>query len=273
MFFEPHFAEFISRPPTKQGHKLAEFYSAKTALCRSRFCGPVLLRVLQMMKTFINTSLGETWMESGEAPDWQRLLGQKEEWRSGTVPAGGLFLTAGTDVQKDRIEVDVWAWGRGLQSWLIDHIVIEGGPGDPACWQKLSDLLGQTWAYPSGQHLTIARLAQQSGREFTSAIPMKRTGNDPLQAHANLAEIRCCPRFYSQPFQSRPKPLPTRSLQGQPHRCSCRVARPLCVIKGYAGLVATSSHSSDSTYCGDNKSLTACSVANTGRVEFIERRR
>ena len=123
----------------------------------------------EMMKSFINTSLGETWMESGEAPDWQRLLGQKEEWRSGTVPAGGLFLTAGADVQKDRIEVDVWAWGRGLQSWLIDHIVIEGGPGDPACWQKLSDLLGQTWAHPSGQYLTIARLAIDTGYE-TSAV-------------------------------------------------------------------------------------------------------
>ena len=34
-------------------------------------------------------------------------------------PAGGLFLTAGADVQKDRIEVDVWAWGRGLESWLL----------------------------------------------------------------------------------------------------------------------------------------------------------
>jgi phage terminase large subunit GpA-like protein len=41
-------------------------------------------------------------------------------WRIGAwhlpaqIPAGGLFLTAGADVQKDRIEVDIWAWGRGL---------------------------------------------------------------------------------------------------------------------------------------------------------------
>jgi len=122
-----------------------------------------------MMKTFINTSLGETWMDSGEAPDWQRLQGQKEEWKPGTVPPDGLFLTAGADVQKDRIEVDVWAWGRGLQSWLIDHVVIEGGPGDPACWQKLSDLLGRTWHHASGQHLAIAKLAIDTGYE-TSAV-------------------------------------------------------------------------------------------------------
>ena len=123
----------------------------------------------ETMKTFVNTSLGETWMESGEAPDWQRLQGLQEDWRAGTVPAGGLFLTAGADVQKDRIEVDVWAWGKGLQSWLIDHIVIDGGPGDQACWQKLSDLLGRTWQNASGTPMTIARLAIDTGYE-TAAV-------------------------------------------------------------------------------------------------------
>lgn len=123
----------------------------------------------EAIKAFRNTILGETWVETGEAPDWQRLQGQKEEWTPGTVPAGGLFLTAGADVQKDRIEVDVWAWGRGLQSWLIDHVVIDGGPGDPACWQKLSELLGRTWAHPSGQQLAIAKLAIDTGYE-TSAV-------------------------------------------------------------------------------------------------------
>jgi phage terminase large subunit GpA-like protein len=123
----------------------------------------------ETMKTFVNTSLGETWMESGEAPDWQRLQGLKEDWRAGTVPAGGMFLTAGADVQKDRIEVDVWAWGRGLESWLIDHLVIEGGPGDPTCWQQLSDLLGRSWQHASGTPMTIARLAIDTGYE-TSAV-------------------------------------------------------------------------------------------------------
>lgn len=123
----------------------------------------------EAIKAFRNTILGETWVETGEAPDWQRLQGLKEAWQPGTVPLGGLFLTAGADVQKDRIEVDVWAWGRGLESWLVDHVVIDGGPGDPACWQKLSDLLGRTWQHASGQHLTIARLAIDTGYE-TSAV-------------------------------------------------------------------------------------------------------
>jgi phage terminase large subunit GpA-like protein len=123
----------------------------------------------EAIKAFRNTILGETWVETGEAPDWQRLADRREAWAPGTVPDKGLFLTAGADVQKDRIEVDVWAWGRGLESWLVDHVVIDGGPGDPVCWQQLTDLLGRTWAHGSGQHLTISRLAIDTGFE-TSAV-------------------------------------------------------------------------------------------------------
>ena len=119
----------------------------------------------ETMKTFVNTSLGETWVESGEAPDWQRLLDRKEDWKPGTIPANALFLTAGADVQKDRIEVDVWAWGRGLESWLVDHLVIEGGPGSEACWNGLTELLGRTWPHENGLPLTIARLAIDTGYE------------------------------------------------------------------------------------------------------------
>ena len=115
----------------------------------------------EAMKTFVNTSLGETWMESGEAPDWRRLYDRRERWPAGTVPEGGLILTAGADVQKDRIEVDVWAWGRGLESWLVDHVVIEGGPESEAAWAALATLLGRTWPHALGAELQLARLADR----------------------------------------------------------------------------------------------------------------
>ena len=47
--------------------------------------------------------------------------------------------------------------------------MIEGGPGDPACWQRLTGLLGQSWTHASGQHMTIVRLAIDTGFE-TSAV-------------------------------------------------------------------------------------------------------
>jgi phage terminase large subunit GpA-like protein len=75
-------------------------------------------------ETFRNTVLGEVWQEHGEAPDWERLVERREDFPLGTVPAGVLVLTAGVDVQDDRIEVDVWGWAEGYTSWLIDHVVM-----------------------------------------------------------------------------------------------------------------------------------------------------
>lgn len=60
----------------------------------------------------MNTTLGETWVDKGEALDWQRLFERKENYPIGVVPFGGLVLTAGVDVQKDRIEVEIVAWGK-----------------------------------------------------------------------------------------------------------------------------------------------------------------
>ena len=157
--------------PLSVGYHLSALYSPMGWLSWARIARSweAALGNDAAMRAFRNTILGETWFETGEAPDWQRLAERREAWTPGTVPAGGLFLTAGVDVQKDRIEVDVWAWGRGLESWLVDHIVIEGGPGDLDCWQTLTDLLGRVWAHESGQHLTIAKLAIDTGYE-TSAV-------------------------------------------------------------------------------------------------------
>jgi len=86
------------------------------------------------IKTFKNTELGETWVEEGEAPDWQQLLERREDYRIGHVPRGSLLLVGGADVQKDRIEVSVWAFGRSKEAWLVEHRVLMGdtarvGPG------------------------------------------------------------------------------------------------------------------------------------------------
>ncbi|MBN8211203.1 phage terminase large subunit family protein, partial [Bacillus sp. NTK071] len=56
----------------------------------------------EMLRAARNTLLGETWIESGEAPEWQRLADRREAFAA-QIPTDGLFLTAGADVQKDRI--------------------------------------------------------------------------------------------------------------------------------------------------------------------------
>ena len=125
-------------------------------------------------RSFVNTVLGETWAETGEAPDWLRLYERREDWRIGTVPQGGLFLTAGADVQKDRIEVSVWAWGRGLESWLVDHRVLAGGPEKPEAWAALTELLGETWPHAGGTAIGLSRLAIDTGYEAPAVYAWAR---------------------------------------------------------------------------------------------------
>jgi phage terminase large subunit GpA-like protein len=138
----------------------------------------------EMLRAARNTLLGETWVERGEAPDWQRLADRREVFAA-QVPVGGLFLTAGADVQKDRIEVDVWAWGRGLESWLVDHIVLPGGPDDPACWEALTAILGQTWTHANGAVMTLAKLAIDTGYESAAVYAWARA-----QGIAQVAPVK-----------------------------------------------------------------------------------
>ena len=130
------------------------------------------------IKTFKNTELGETWVEEGEAPEWQRLLERREGYRLGTVPAGGLLLTAGADVQKDRIEISVWAFGRGKSSWLVEHRVLWGDTARDAVWQALAGLLGETWTHAGGAELPLARLALDTGFATQEAYAFVRGARD-----------------------------------------------------------------------------------------------
>ena len=135
-------------------------------------------RSVAMIKTFKNNELGETWVEEGEAPDWQRLLERREDYPIGTVPAGGLLLTAGADVQKDRIEVSVWAFGRGKECWLVEHRVLMGDTAREAVWQRLADLLAETWTHESGAQLPLARLAIDTGFATQEAYAFVRRVRD-----------------------------------------------------------------------------------------------
>ena len=106
--------------------------------------------------------------------DWSRLYDRREAWKPGIVPAGGLFLTAGADVQKDRIEIDVWAWGRDVESWLVEHIGIDGGPDHQGTWAELTKLLDRTWPHQNGAQLRLAKLAIDTGYEAPAVYAWSR---------------------------------------------------------------------------------------------------
>jgi len=181
----------------------------------------------EAIRAFRNTVLGETWVETGEALDWQRLYDRRKRWKASSIPSGGLFLTAGADVQKDRIEIDVWAWGRELESWLVDHVVIEGGPEREQAWEALARLLDRTWRHERGAHLKIAKLAIDTGYEAPAVYAWARR-----QGFAQVAPIKGVEgfnrrvRFLGRPMWMRPMPASVCAAVHGSGRWRFRPSRP-----------------------------------------------
>lgn len=120
------------------------------------------------LKAFHNTTLGESWEEEAEKADAGDLQARAEPYPLGRVPAGGLVLTAGVDVQGRRFEVVVWAWGRGEEAWAVDHAVIDANPADDRDWdERLHPYLQRRFEHAHGAELRIEATAIDTGGHFT----------------------------------------------------------------------------------------------------------
>jgi len=119
-------------------------------------------RATNDMQTFVNVSLALTYEEPGEQANPDNLMARAEQFRA-QVPAGGLVLTAGVDMQHDRLEVEVVAWGRGEESWSVDYQVLWGDPLQIDVWDELEALLSSTWQHESGAQLPIVAACVDTG--------------------------------------------------------------------------------------------------------------
>lgn len=122
------------------------------------------------LKTWTNTKLGETWQaEGGQGLTVDALLAARTGWGS-DVPAAVAVITAGVDVQDDRLEVEIVGWGEGEQSWSLAYEVLHGDPDGPAVWEALDHLLDTPRPHQLGGALTVAAACVDSGGHKTAAV-------------------------------------------------------------------------------------------------------
>jgi phage terminase large subunit GpA-like protein len=97
----------------------------------------------EKLRTFINTVLGETFAETGEAPDWERLYSRRENYAPGIIPDDSevVAITCGIDVQKGYWVYEVVGWGMNKESWSLDFGMIYGETHNIDAWGPIEDLI------------------------------------------------------------------------------------------------------------------------------------
>ena len=124
----------------------------------------------EMLKTWINTALGESWEEQGETIEHEELLERRLNYDSATIPESVLVLTAGVDTQKDRLELQMVGWGVNYESWVIEYKIFWGDPNAANVWQELDNYLKKRFKTETGRVLTISCTCIDSGGHHTNQV-------------------------------------------------------------------------------------------------------
>ncbi len=127
------------------------------------------------LKSFLNTSLAETWEEQGDRADQHALHKRAEDIPLRQVTWGHFVMTMGVDTQGDRLEAYLWAWGRGMERQLVDRAVFYGDPAlpesDPGSpWAQLTDYRRTPVLHASGRAVPLLAVFVDSGGHHTQAV-------------------------------------------------------------------------------------------------------
>lgn len=131
------------------------------------------------LQTFVNTILGQGWKGEGDELSDEDLAGRGEEWGLEAVPAEVLAITAGCDVQHDRLELTFAGWGEDGAAFILDHKVIWGEWDADETWQELDAILATRFKHDLGGRIGIDALAVDAGDGTTihrvTSFTMPRT--------------------------------------------------------------------------------------------------
>lgn len=140
---------------------VAEFYEANEAAKAGD---------ISKLKVWTNTVLAETWEDDGDRVSEHELAKRAEDLPRRVVPAWGLVLTSGLDVQADRVECYVWAWGRGERSAIVEREIVYGSPSDEATWRRVDEFLATEFEHALGGRMKMHAAAIDSGGHHTQEV-------------------------------------------------------------------------------------------------------
>lgn len=163
--------EWIATKPYNgiAGFRLSGLYSPWVPLSEAVRDFLEAKKLPETLRVWVNTFLGETWEDQGDGIDDTDISTHREEYDA-IVPDQVALLTAGVDVQDDRLEVEILGIGRLEETWSIDHAVIYGDPAGPQIWRDLDTHLSQKFEKEDGTLLEIKCACIDSGGHYTQAV-------------------------------------------------------------------------------------------------------
>lgn len=143
----------------------------------------------EQLKVFVNTRLAETWKNDATAVGDIQWLNRMEDYTPQTISENVLFITAGLDVQVDRLEMEVVGWGVGDESWSLEYYVIQGDPTSPTPWMQLDNILSNVYTRTDGVKMKINATCIDTGGTATQDVLNFAAKN----GHRNVFPIKGMP--------------------------------------------------------------------------------
>ena len=143
--------------------------------------------------TWTNTKAGEVYEEKGEKPNWENLYDRAEEYQINKPFKDVALITAGVDIQADRIEVEIVGWIKGKRYQSIDYRVLVGDTDKDEVWNELGKIVNETWQREDKCHLPLRLMAVDSGyntnkvysftKKYSTALVVPVKGRHRLDTH------------------------------------------------------------------------------------------
>lgn len=157
----------------------------------------------ESLMNFVNSWLGEPWEDKAATLDSDLVLSKQTEIPEGVVPEWAQLLTAGVDVQKNRMYWTIRAWGYKLTSQKITSGVVK-------TWADLEMIMDKFWPDVNGElRWQVNLCAIDSGYDTETvydvclmnqewAVPVKGSSNPMLQRYRQSAIDSPGKKFHGQ---------------------------------------------------------------------------
>lgn len=145
------------------------------------------------VKSFTNTLLGRAWREPADEISEEAAMRRRVPASLDNLPPDIVQITAGVDVQGDRIEVSLVGHTETNGYAVLSHDLLF----EPGAWEQLDAIINRTWRHPNGGTIGVETVGVDSGYRTEEAYNYCRArrkcralkglaGGRPFLARASL---------------------------------------------------------------------------------------